>query len=191
MDAHSKTCTVSSVAQTTTWTVSQFSNTVGNGSNNANKSAPFTFQQPGGGSYAACDKPYSESTGFYPASNASTSSIGELNDNSILVIKFTVPSSQRASSDAANFSTQYSGDKVRDYVLSTEPCDFDWDKAVLYSGKKVKGRTWSNLSFKYTYGAPGSGATLIQGTTYYLSIRGVAGGGCPSGDCPYGPVSFQ
>lgn len=188
MDALSKTCTVPAVAQTTTWTVSQFSNDGGNGA--TNKSATFTFQQGGGGGeYAACEKTPTVSTGFYPVSNGTTANIGELNDSTLMVIKFTVPSSAYGNPASANFSTQYSGDKTRDYVLSSSPCDFAGTNAVKYNGSKIMGTTYSNLTFKYSYGNTGSTATLIRGQTYYLTIRGVSG--CPGGDCPYGPVTFK
>lgn len=49
MNSLSVNCQVPSVAATTTWTVSQFSNEAGNGSNNANKSATFTYNAGGGG----------------------------------------------------------------------------------------------------------------------------------------------
>ena len=85
----------------------------------------------------------------------------------------------------------FSGDKTRDYALSTTPCDWSGTNAVKYNGSKIFGQTWTNLTFKYSYGAAGSSATLIRGQTYYLSIRGVAGGGCPSGDCPFTGVTFN
>lgn len=180
----STTCNVSGIAQSGNFTVN-FSNSAGNN----NKSRSVTVQSGGGGDYAACEKTPAVSTSFYPASNTTTSNIGELNDNSIMVIKFTVPTSAYGSSNSANFSTQYSGDKTRDYVLSTTACDWSGTNAVKYNGNKIVGQTWTNLTFKYSYGNAGSTATLIRGQTYYLSIRGVSG--CPSGDCPYGPVTFK
>lgn len=182
----STTCNVSGIAQSGNFTVN-FLNSAGNN----DKSRSVTVQSGGGGDYAACEKTPAVSTSFYPASNTTTSNIGELNDNSIMVIKFTVPSGAYGSSNSANFSTQYSGDKTRDYVLSTTACDWNGTNAVSYNGSKIKGQAWTNLTFKYSYGNAGSTATLIRGQTYYLSIRGVPGGGCPSGDCPYGPVNFK
>jgi hypothetical protein len=183
----STTCDVTGIAQSGSFTVN-FSNSAGNN----NKSRSVTVQQGGGGSeYSACEKTPTVSTGFYPVSNGTTANIGELNDSTLMVIKFTVPSTAYGNPASANFSTQYSGDKTRDYVLSSSPCDFAGTNAVKYNGSKVMGTTYSNLTFKYSYGSVGSTATLIKGQTYYLTIRGVAGGGCPSGDCPYGPVTFK
>ena len=121
--------------------------------------------------------------------NTTTSNIGELNDSTLMVIKFTVPSSAFGSNQSANFSSVYGGDATRDFVLSTSPCDWAGTNAVKYNGNKVMGRTYSNLTFKYSYGSAGSTATLIRGSTYYLTIRGVSG--CPSGDCFYSPVNFK
>ena len=181
----STTCNVSGIAQSGNFTVN-FSNSAGNN----DKSRSVTVQSGGGGAeYAACEKTPTVSTGFYPVTNGTTADIGELNDDSIMVIKFTPTRS--SGTESANFSSVYSGDKTRDYVLSSTPCDFAYTNAVVYGGKKVKGTTYSNLTFKYTYGTEGSTATLIKGRTYYLTIRGVAGGGCPSGDCPYTGVTFK
>jgi hypothetical protein len=181
----STTCNVSGIAQSGNFTVN-FSNSAGNN----DKSRSVTVQSGGGGAeYAACEKTPTVSAGFYPISNGTTANIGELNDSTLMVIKFTVPSSAYGNPASANFSTQYSGDKTRDYVLSSSPCDFAGTNAVKYNGSKIMGTTYSNLTFKYSYGNTGSTATLIRGQTYYLTIRGVSG--CPSGDCPYGPVTFK
>ena len=180
----STTCDVSGIAQSGNFTVN-FSNSAGNN----NKNRAVTVQSGGGGDYSACEKTPAVSTSFWPASNTSTSYIGELNDNTIMVIKFTVPSG-KTGQENASFSTMYTGDKTRDYVLSSTACDWAGTNAVKNTnGNKIKGQAWSNLTFKYTYGAPGSGAGMIQGQTYYLSIRGVSG--CPSGDCFYSPVTFK
>jgi len=181
----STTCDVTGIAQSGNFTVN-FSNSAGNN----NKSRSVTVQSGGGGSeYSACEKTPTVSTSFYPATNTTTSNIGELNDSTLMVIKFTVPSSAFGSNQSANFSSVYGGDATRDFVLSTSPCDWAGTNAVKYNGSKVMGRTYSNLTFKYSYGSAGSTATLIRGSTYYLTIRGVSG--CPSGDCFYSPVNFK
>jgi hypothetical protein len=84
----STTCNVSGIAQSGNFTVN-FSNSAGNN----DKSRSVTVQSGGGGAeYAACEKTPTVSTGFYPVTNGTTADIGELNDDSIMVIKFTVPS---------------------------------------------------------------------------------------------------
>ena len=181
----STTCNVSGIAQSGNFTVN-FLNSAGNNY----KSRSVTVQSGGGGSeYSACEKTPTVSTSFYPATNTTTSNIGELNDSTLMVIKFTVPSSAFGSNQSANFSSVYGGDATRDFVLSTSPCDWAGTNAVKYNGSKVMGRTYSNLTFKYSYGSAGSTATLIRGSTYYLTIRGVSG--CPSGDCFFSPVTFN
>ncbi|MFO1307704.1 MAG: hypothetical protein U1F64_04610 [Burkholderiales bacterium] len=165
MDALTKNCTVPGVSQTTTWTVSQFSNSVGNGTGNANKSASFTFQQGGGGSgeYALCNAAgVSVAQGFkYPARNVYTNGYGSLGLGDGLVFKMVVTSLR---SGGGQWSGNYGG--VKEWALTTTACDFS-------GATTVQGQQGRATDFNVYY--------RLSPGTYYFNVREVQG--CGGGDC--------
>lgn len=179
MDALTKTCTVPSVGQTTTWTVSQFSNTVGNGSNNANKSATFTFQQGGGGDWAMCP------TGTNTVSSGwMTNRSVDFGEGTAYSYKLTVPSTGYSSSTIANDWGQYGAAPFVEYSISTTACDWSGATDIPYltiSGSAKLGSKFHYFNntgvFSVRYRV---GANMMPGQTYYFNIRAV---GCAFGSC--------
>lgn len=190
MDALTKTCTVPGVSQTTTWTVSQFSNTVGNGT--ANKSASFTFNQGGGGGdFANCPSGSLTTASFYPTPTGSESTLGlgYLGAGKIMSIKMVIPPASSVRNKSASFSTSYGGgDATRTWAISRTACDLT---TPVHSS--LKGSTGTNLMLYYKAGPAGSASdVLISGQTYFLNIRGESN--CqPNADniCGFSPVSFK
>jgi len=197
MDALSKSCTVSSVSQTTTWTVSQFSNSAGNGSGNSNKSATYTYNPGGGGGgFQNCPSGSITDSSWYPHLNPGQPyepDVGVFNSNGqIMSIKMTVPAGA-SGNKSGFFSAVNGGYKISTWAVSKTACDFDSPLVDVPNSnfaknkiKYLKAQTSSNISFSYSQGAGpegvAGGVTMVAGQTYYLNIRldscDVIGQGC-------------
>jgi hypothetical protein len=178
MDALTKTCTVPGVSQTTTWTVSQFSNSVGNGSNNANKSATFTFQQGGGGDFANCP------SGTNTVSDGwGTSIYTQFSEGTTYSYKLVVPTTNLNTSKIMNDWGPYGGGADFQYSMSTTACDFDGSSVIpaldgsgyVKPGSKLAGSSNSYFSVIYKVGQ-----NIQSGGTYFFNVRATA---CTSGLC--------
>ncbi len=178
MDALSKTCVVPGVAANTIWKVLQFSNSVGNGTNNANKTASFTYNAGGGGGggFAGCP------------SNATTNEAGSWSGEQTLwngVHSYKLaPGTGASGATYGPVGAQYYNAGEWEWNISTVACDFSgatdvW--AVSSAGKirayKAHGLTVnSNLANAY-YDAD---VNVPRGGTYYFNIRSIS---CLSGQC--------
>lgn len=183
MDALTKTCTVPSVSQSTTWTVLQFSNTVGNGSNNANKSASFTFQQGGGGGFASCPSGANTvSPGWGSNLQPQFGGVGS-------IYSYEMPIVQGASTFTltSTWSFYASGGSF-EYNISKVACDFSGASDIPYVTSSGSLRTGS-----YVHGYSSSGVfsvvykvgkNIFPGNTYYLNIRSTSDGGGLLGSLP-------
>lgn len=173
MDALSKPCTVTGVAQTTTWTVSQFSNSVGNGNNNNNKSATFTFQQGGGGGFASCP------SGAVTVSNGWSSNLSlSFSDGQIYSFEMPVSATAGTSLKRNDWSYYAGGSGSYEYTITTTACDFSGATDVFHVDalgnlKTSKAHYYdSDGLFTFYYKV---GKNLTAGQTYYFNIKASCG----------------
>jgi len=185
VDALTKTCTVPSVSQTTTWTVAQFSNDQGNGTNNSNKSATFTYNAGGGGStpdWSTCPSgsmtispgfgKYQNSTGtvLYPGAGQNVS------------LAMWVPSSGYSTTvKRADWSGYLVGGG---WYWSVSEVACDWQGASAVTAIDWMGNVPANPSPLKGYAPAGSAAlyyrvngNLSPGKMYYFNIYAPGGAG--------------
>lgn len=187
----SANCTASSVTQTTTWTITQFSNAVGNGTGNANKSATFTVQAGGGGGggvdFSSC--PAGTQTfnpGYGTYQNPGNPIYIEAGGTASFAM--VVPAGTTTGVKTSTWSYYgWAGDWI--YTVSDVACDMLGTMNVQWGNSKGKPAGYplkgaSQNGGATFYYAVGSDKNLQAGKTYYFNIRAISNtgiiGGLPS-----------
>jgi hypothetical protein len=164
-----------------------FTATASNGGGSSTKSATVTVATGGGGGGPISCSGYLNTSVFtapWPITQNGTVSMGTLDAG---VVKFTTGSVTGNGSILLSTAGNNAGTK-HDYTLSAQPCDFGSGlKQFVGSGAPTFRFTVSNT--------PGSGATLLTNTTYYINIRNSDVSGCVANNdiqgCAIFPVNLS
>lgn len=183
MDALTKTCTVPSVSQTTTWTVAQFSNDQGNGSGNSNKSATFTYNAGGGGGadFSSCPAGTITLDPGYGTYQSSTGTVLYPSAGQHVSFAMWVPSSGYSTGKKKGDWATYGAGGGWYYSISEVACDYAGTYAVRtissFSGNPtpypLAGYT-PNGTVNFQYRVTGN---LTPGKMYYLNMYAPNGAG--------------
>jgi hypothetical protein len=163
-----------------------FTATASNAGGSSTKSATVTVATGGGGGPISCSGYLNTSvfTAPWPSTQNGSVPMGTLDAG---VVKFTTGSATGNGSILLSTAGNNAGTK-HDYTLSAQPCDFGPGlKQFVGSGAPTFRFTVSNT--------PGSGATLLTNTTYYINIRNSDVSGCVANNdiqgCAIFPVNLQ
>lgn len=184
MDALSKQCTVPGVSANTTWTVSQFSNSVGNGSGNNNKSASFSYNAGGGGNgadFSSCPGGSITLDPGYGSYQASTNTAIYPSSGQHISMAMWVPSTGYSTSKKKADWASYLVGGGWYYAVSEVACDYAGTYAVRtisgFSGNATQyplaGYTPTGV-VNFNYRVTGN---LTPGKMYYLNIYAPNGAG--------------
>lgn len=184
MDALSKQCTVPGVSANTTWTVSQFSNSVGNGSGNYNKSASFSYNAGGGGGsnpdFSTCPSGSMLLNPGYGTYQASTGSVLFPSAGTHISMAMWVPSAgYTTSKKKAEWNPHMAGGGWY-FSISEVACDY----AGTYAVRSINGSGSPTIYPLAGYTSNGTqtvsykvGGNLTPGKMYYFNIYAPDGAG--------------